>query len=104
MHDLTHCPYRSWCRFCALARGKDRYHHRVDRRGDLISRVALDYMFFTDYGIARTEEEARELISKNTGNVRDVQTVLVLKDYSRGSIWAYPVPGKGISAALISLI
>ena len=61
-HELTHCPYRSWCRACVLGRGRDRPHHRVDHSGDILPRVAMDYMFFTDYGIARTEEEARELI------------------------------------------
>ena len=56
-HDLTHCPYRSWCRACMLGRGRDRPHHRIDHRGDIVPRVALDYMFFTDYGITKTLEE-----------------------------------------------
>ena len=56
-------------------------------------------MLFTDYGVARTLEEAEELIRQNKGNVRDVQTVLDMKDYARGSIWAYPVAGKGLAAA-----
>ena len=29
-HDLTHCPYWSWCRACVLGRGRKRYHHRID--------------------------------------------------------------------------
>ena len=56
-------------------------------------------MFFTDYGVASTVEEAEELTRQNNGNVRDAQTVLVMKDYARGSIWAYPVAGKGLVAA-----
>ena len=48
--------------------------------------------------IARTPEEAQELVQQNQGNLRDVQTVLVMKDYARGSIWAYPVAVKGIAA------
>ena len=62
-------------------------------------RIAFDYMFFTDYGWTHTEEEAVELITKNSGCVRDILTVLVLKEYCCGTIWAYPVAGKGMSAA-----
>ena len=98
-HDLTHCPYRSWCRACMLGRGRDRSHHRIDHRGDIIPRVALDYMFFTDYGITKTLEEAHELIEKHQGDIREVQPTLVMKDYARGSVWAYPVDGKGMAAA-----
>ena len=48
-----------------LGRCRDRSHHRIDHRGDIIPRVALDYMFFTDYGITMTLEEARELIEQH---------------------------------------
>ena len=85
-HYLTHCPYRSWCRACVLGRGRDRHHRRIDGSGDLVPRIALDYMFFADYGITKTLEEAKELIEKHGGNVREIQPVLVMKDYARDSI------------------
>ena len=90
---------RIGCRACVLGRGRNRYHHRIDGRGDIVQIIALDYMFFTDYGVARALEEAEERTQQNNGNVRDVQTVLVMKDYAQGSIWAYLVAGEGLAAA-----
>ena len=54
-HNITHCPYRSWCRACVLGRGKDRYHRRIDCRSNTVSRIAMDYMFFTSYGWLRNQ-------------------------------------------------
>ena len=41
-HDPTRRPYRSWCRACVLGRGRNRYHHRIDGRDDIVQRIALD--------------------------------------------------------------
>ena len=82
-----------------LGGGRDRAHHRIDHRRDIIPRVALDDMCFTDCGITKTLEEAHELIEQHQGDVREVQPALVMKDYARGSVWAYPVDGKGMAAS-----
>ena len=31
-HNLTHMPYRAWCRFCVRARGRNRQHRRLKGR------------------------------------------------------------------------
>ena len=98
-HNVTHCPYRSWCRACVLGRGKDRHHRRVDRRADTVPRVAMDYMFLTSYGFTTSGAAAEEMIRRANGTCRTVLTVLVLKDCMHGSIWAYPVRGKGLEAS-----
>ena len=98
-HNVTHCPYRSWCRACVLGRGKDRYHGRIDSRTDNVPRIAMDYMFFTSYGVATTWAAAEEMIQRNGGQNREILTVLVLKDFMFGAVWAYPVRGKGLDAA-----
>ena len=98
-HNITHCPYRSWCRACVLGRGKDRYHRRIDCRSNTVPRIAMAYMFFTSYGFANSLAEAEELIRKSEGQCKEVITVLVVKDCMFGAVWAYPVRGRGLEAA-----
>ena len=40
-HRLTHLPYRSWCRWCVLGRGRGLQHRA--RTGSLIPTVGMDY-------------------------------------------------------------
>jgi hypothetical protein len=55
-HRLTHLPYRSWCRWCVLGRGRG-LQHRV-RPGSLIPIVGIDYYFLTGSGIKLRSELA----------------------------------------------
>ena len=98
IHECIHIPFRAWCRECVLGRGRDRQHRRIDDNSG-IPRISMDYMFLTEYGIARSLDEAETLISSNGGAVRTCMTVMVLKDFRSKSVWAYPVEGKGVSAA-----
>ena len=59
----------------------------------------MDYMFLTEYGIAKSIDEAEDLIKKGGGLQRSCMTVMVLKDFRSKSVWAYPVEGKGVGAA-----
>ena len=59
----------------------------------------MDYMFLTSYGWTATIEEAEELVAKASNPCRTISTILVLKDYVFGSVWAYPVAGQGFAAA-----
>ena len=42
-HDLTHLPFRSWCRHCVRAKGKESPHHESSPGG--VSKFATVYMF-----------------------------------------------------------
>ena len=33
-HEKTHLPYRSWCKFCVMGRGRDLPHRAKDRTDD----------------------------------------------------------------------
>ena len=98
MHRLIHVPFRAWCRECVLGRGRDRYHRRIIGEDD-VARIAMDYMFLTEYGFFYSQSDAEEAMSKNGEQVRSCITVLVIKDFKHKSIWAYPVEGKGVAAA-----
>ena len=48
-HDLTHLPYRSWCRHCVGGRGKEAPHRRQECHSEL-PELHLDYAFMEDEG------------------------------------------------------
>jgi hypothetical protein len=45
-HELTHAPFRSWCKFCVMGRGRNN-DHRLFKKGEseemTLPRVSLDY-------------------------------------------------------------
>ena len=57
IHRLIHVPFRAWCRECVLGRGRDRYHKRIVGEDD-VARIAMDYMFLTEYGFFFTQADA----------------------------------------------
>ena len=81
-----------------MGRGRDRQHRRIDDE-DGIPWVSMDYMFLTEYGIAKSIDVAEHLIKKGGGLQRSCMAVMVFKDFRSQSVWAYPVEGKGVGAA-----
>ena len=67
-HELTHLPFRSWCRHCIRERGKEEKCPRKVRDENGIPEVHLDYMFMGDEQEERTLAllVARERDSKAT--------------------------------------
>lgn len=50
-HNLTHCPYRSWCPVCVEAQGKEDPHYRATKE-DLNNEapvVSMDYKELSEY-------------------------------------------------------
>ena len=46
-HNLTHCPYQSWCEVCVASKGKsDHYHREAPQQmdGD-VARIQMDFTF-----------------------------------------------------------
>ena len=98
IHRLIHVPFRAWCRECVLGRGRDRAHRRIVGEDD-VARIAMDYMFLTEYGFFYSQSDADESLKNDGAQGRTCITVLVIKDFKHKSIWAYPVEGKGVAAA-----
>ena len=44
-HELTHLPFRSWCRFCVMGRGRQEGHFRRSKKesSDNMPEISLDY-------------------------------------------------------------
>ena len=48
-HEVSHLPYRAWCRSCVAGRGRDVAHSRtVDRSEDAVPVVSFDYGYMGD--------------------------------------------------------
>ena len=76
IHNLTHLPYRSWCRHCVAAR-RPNSHHRTSTSHRSVPLLVADYCFLGD-----TDDQEKV-------------TVLVACLYPSRSILATVVPSKG---------
>ena len=89
IHEAIHIPFRSRCRECVLGRGRDRQHRRIEDE-DGVPRVSRDYMFFTEYGVFTTIDEAEASIRASGGLRKHCLAVMVLKDFKYNRLWVYP--------------
>ena len=74
-HNLTHCPYQSWCEVCVASKGRsDHYHKEAPeaKDGD-VARVQMDFMFVGAEGSFVDEPRAKAtvliVICKDDGNL-----------------------------------
>ena len=95
-HELTHCPYRSWCEHCTRGQAKDFPHQTV--KGEFaeseVVRVSMDYCFFTEDVDAKEDNEHVESVQAKVS-----LTVLVMAETLCRSVWAYAVSVKGSGEA-----
>jgi hypothetical protein len=78
-HDVTHCPYRSWCPVCVAGRGQESGHKRQKRDGGELPRFAMDYGFLGDEG-------------------QPSAVLLVMRELKRGMMHGMIVDKKGVGA------
>ena len=69
-HEMTHLPFRSWCRPCIMARGREEDCHKSMEEERQVPVVHLDYMFMRDEKEGKTltflvarERETRAVLS-----------------------------------------
>ena len=44
-HEMTHIPYRSWCRHCVRGRGTEEPHRRLEGKEVEVPEIHMDSMF-----------------------------------------------------------
>ena len=85
-HEVSHLPYRAWCRSCVAGRGRDLAHSRlVDRTQDSVPVISIDYCYLG--------EEARLA----DGTLWSPSPILVAVDSHTRFIGAWVHPCKGPS-------
>ena len=80
-HEVSHCPYRAWCRSCIAGRGLSDPHSAIDHREDAIPTIAVDYAYL---GEQDDDEKASPLLP-----------LLILKDSRSRFIGSEVLPSKG---------
>ena len=80
-HEITHTPYRAWCRHCVRARGRNAPHRMrtEEQRERQVPKVRMDYFF-----MSQADEKA------------DKNPLIVMVDESTGEKYARAVGKKGI--------
>ena len=53
-HRETHIPFRSWCKWCVLGRGRGIQHRKTG--ASTVPIIGLDYFFRTKGGVQRRGE------------------------------------------------
>ena len=70
MHNLTHTPFRPWCRFCVRARGRNMQHMRKKDGADKeleVPRMSIDYFFMSDEDHKASENPMMVMVDESTG-------------------------------------
>ena len=93
-HDLTHYPYRSWCKHCVEGRGVDMGHRMGgDHSSRGVAIISFDYIFVTDGSVHSRDEweksDEREVDGKT------MLKVLVVRDMRSKAVFAHAVETKG---------
>ena len=80
-HELTHTPYRAWCRHCVRARGRNAPHKKGDRDHEegCVPKISMDYFF-----MSKVDESA------------NVNPFIVMLDEDTGEKYARAVGHKGL--------
>jgi len=91
---VGHIPYRSWCRWCWLGRGRGTQHrHGV---GSVVPIVGFDYFFLTKSGVKKKEElsmsDAAIVEARSKG---DIVKCLLTRCLASKAIFAHAVDVKG---------
>ena len=99
LHDRTHVPYRVWCKWCNMGRGRGMLH--MHSRGSSVPIVGVDCFFMTGEGLKKRKEltftetpegEAELLEARRSGQI---VKCIVIRCFSSKSIFGHVVPVKG---------
>ena len=78
-HNLTHLPYRSWCRHCVRGRGKSHAQYKMEaEQSHTVPHVSMDYVF-----LGQEDEKALPIV--------------LIRAHSTRVTYSHAVPCKGIS-------
>ena len=79
-HEVTHLPYRTWCKHCVKGRGVSTPHRQGKKEEKIGITISIDYCFMSG------EMDAEE----------DLPGILIMWDDNHECLWALPVENKGV--------
>jgi hypothetical protein len=90
VHNVTHCPYRSWCKHCVRGRATGAQHRSIvgEAKESQVARVMMGYGFLKK-GDTREGDEHGASSKAEWG-----MTILVMLGTICTSVWVYALDGK----------
>ena len=90
-----HVPYRSWCRWCNLGRGRSLQHHKKDT--PIIPIVGMDYFFLTETGTKTRKELGMSDVELAEARARgDVIKCIIIRCLKSKAVFSHVIPVKGV--------
>jgi len=106
-HNITHWPFRSWCKWCVLSRalGEQRGRARQDEVEHSVLIIGMDYFYLTSEGVNGWSEMLKflELEDDARGHARvqqlmddkEIVKCLIVCDYTSKAVFATVIGQKG---------
>ncbi len=98
-HRCTHIPFRSWCKWCILGRGRGAQHRGAQE--STIACVGVDYFFITSGGLFRRDEldyprdvEGEQAVDEARRSGQIIKCIIVRCSQTK-CLFAHAVPYKG---------
>ena len=100
-HRCTHLPFRDWCKWCIMGRGRGLQHSRT--LASWIPIVGLDYFYITKGGVMKREELEQEIPRNPEGESDlnalrlrgDIVKCIIMRCLQTRIIFAHVIPYKG---------
>ncbi len=100
-HRIAHWPYRSWCRWCALGRGRGLQHRGSS--GSAIPIVGFDYFYLTKGGVKRRDEldysldDSGERALEQARARGDIVKCILVRCLKTKAVFAHVIQRKGVN-------
>ena len=90
-HNVSHCPFRSWCKWCVFGQSvaKGHFKKKESESENEVPTVSLYYMFMKERQEENEEDEGEE-------GQRSMPTMVML-DHESDMMFSSIVPKKGVN-------
>ena len=102
-HGLVHIPYRDWCKWCSMGRGRGTSHSHA--RGSLVPHIGFDYFFIASEGVKKgkgVESQATRAGEKAISDARSQGVIikcpkcLTIHCFEPKGFLSHRIPVKGV--------
>ena len=98
-HRLIHLPFRNWCKWCIMGRGRGLQHRGCS--ASTIAVIGLDYFFITRGGVKKRDEleygkdDAGEAALNDARSKGEVVKCILVRCMKSKNLFAHCIPQKG---------